>query len=301
MEKISTSDFKKLHSFTPQLLNLQVYILTNMKLPTSLKDVEPEKALGNFFLKIATTFKIFLTIARACRSLDESIIENEKDTFRSTLLASYIQYFFTNPNKVLTPYYIKVLDLWNKFLSDEKNSNVDDKNKKKDDKNIGATFFFNLVNQNKENKENKENKDIKELNFPTTPISHLDSIELSWFLFDSISKSITLYALKHNSDITSIDDKFNWTFKKFIEDDKFYNTFSDFLITFTNKIMECESPVHTKRANFDLSMFFIDLLSVSFLHDIIKTKFRANSLKLIKNYINLLGKKIFILLYRCKK
>jgi hypothetical protein len=57
MEKIAQADFKKIQPYIPQLLNLQIFIMTNMKVPSSPKDKEPEKSL-------ASSFKIFLNLAR---------------------------------------------------------------------------------------------------------------------------------------------------------------------------------------------------------------------------------------------
>jgi hypothetical protein len=204
----------------------------------------------------------------------------EKNTFRSELLQQYSQYFFVNPSKVLTPVYHILCDLWNKFISIK-----EEVEKKKED--TGNPLMIsrftkgmkNLLN----NKVETPKEEIKVLTAPTTPITQLETFELSWFIFDIMSKSMYLYALGHNSDITSNDERFNWSKEKMFDDDKFFTTFNLFITNFVHRIIDMQSAT-SRRANNELAIFFRDLLSISFLPDFVKTNFRSNVISSLQLY-----------------
>jgi son of sevenless-like protein len=228
-------------------------------------------------------------------------------------LSTFIQYLFVNPKYNTDPLYLTLIELWDEFFRNSHRKEAERRTAAlKDDEDGGKpksaptpirspvvspetptgdtkktsrkrSVFIKIGTGIKgiatavANKKDKNLKDLITVNDDDEPVNARVSLELSWFLFDLLSKSITMEAMRQDTDIGE-DTKF---FKQLRS---LQHRVGESAIDLLNT-QSADDAALARQVNLNLALFIRDLLWLCSLPHIAKSKFPTFVMNLLEDYL----------------
>lgn len=296
--EIRLCSFDKIFPQLPIYLNLLLYAISNIK---EAKEIGKENEKEVKQLKETTTaaFYSFLVLSKSCPDLS---INYKSD--RNEILDQYVHYIFNNPPKATKPIYQAISELWLEFLQG-KGDNVNDKkegtqkvlaqktsthkmevspSEKKGSRSISIFGLFGSKQTKTEAPITHQDSKIIPTNVETKRVEPKDTLGMAYYLFDIMAKSIALYS---QTPFYGSKVKHFFTYLDLQDDELFFNThhLSGLLHELTKISFESNDLKSQRKLNNYISNFLKNLLSISFQKDFLESKFRANVLGVLYEYI----------------
>ncbi|KAG2387538.1 hypothetical protein C9374_001132 [Naegleria lovaniensis] len=175
-------DFKIFMPHLPVVLNLLFGLLGRVStmLQSSAATYVIEK------VEIASFEQILVCLRGCYHYLSESNNETESHSRLNVFFTSYIKYILTEPRGAKYPLFSVLLRLMAEYLE------VPESDKMAPAK--GSDYLLDLTNLVKKSRQKKDTEDVKQqIEQKRNQLSEHDPIRFSWFIFDAIIKSMTIF------------------------------------------------------------------------------------------------------------
>lgn len=291
-------------AYTPSLINLLIYCMANIKGPDTrasanpLSDPRLTSSQENNEESYHPANLLFESLLALVRGIYNKANNTESFDTRDTVLSAYIHYFFKNPEGSVQPVYLAIADRWDAYFDffikkeavrkaallredDVPDTSANTKRTGADDtKNISAVQRRLRSISVFKRKAAAMDGMLSGLD-DQVPVTVRDSLQLSWFLFDLIAKSLKLEALSGNTNdfvpfFTSIRSLQRRVIEGMIDLQNIHTT---------KKGGSIADYTLAQKVNLNTALFIRDLLTISLLPNIRETNFRECVLDMLEDYM----------------